>query len=784
VKKLIFLVFILLLSFCSSDSGETTNENIESQLLEEIPSPESKITISETQKNENSASEAKEIEEETSEVEESEEYYQILDEENLPNDLEYIPGTFLAEHCFFEGSIEGVYYEEESLSDLGIEEELNQTYFTKTQQYQDGNILCSPNGHVYFSIGGDILQTSDIFKPESQRRDLYGLSFYDRIFSFYDVAPDAQNGLWGQWIQAPDSHPFGPGGGSIEGGLYVNHKVGRTKFPKYMASGATQFYSPDSSYYGWGFFERRTDCECYGGIQITNRVLNTPNLISFDEQQNTFDDDGGIYFGHGWFALPLIGGDYRELVEEPSEDIGKLTWTFFMNSAQFSGPTWAYVPEFWYRRMDTWNIYESYADYSDQTKEIAKKYLQGEISQEELDGYISNLDWYRDSANNYDYENEDPFWVEEKNTLAYKTQSYAAMGSEMEPVPAFSYRDNNGDLFVKVFPPNVPNKKDKEFFTLDGRFYDVRLYNHFQDLLSGKKDFSQTSIDDYSDQLIIEEGQKANPSLSPTALSLEDVGDLSEFSSFTMEWNLRLKAEQNEYGETNTYWDWSGVNENQRDVNTYYKVTEADNIEDFRFIPVSRDQVPEELIDLQYSNLENVVNFTPHIESESDLELEQTVMENDLENFGINTDPINYTCWLCDSDGCDETIYETFLDDGSTVRYRWYRFKDQPTFQELKIDYPDVYTTEYLDELQKQIENIQSNWDSNQEFIPTPKSLSKVRLAELDHGLIVEPPEGLEVGWVPIVIEVFHPNGEAQNDIAFLEIELDEDVYGGYVSGR
>jgi len=90
----------------------------------------------------------------------------------------------------------------------------------------------------------------------------------------------------------------------------------------------------------------------------------------------------------------------------------------------------------------------------------------------------------------------------------------------------------------------------------------------------------------------------------------------------------------------------------------------------------------------------------------------------------------------------------------------------------------------YLDELQKQIENIQSNWDSNQEFIPTPKSLSKVRLAELDHGLIVEPPEGLEVGWVPIVIEVFHPNGEAQNDIAFLEIELDEDVYGGYISGR
>jgi len=112
VKKLFFLVFILLLSFCSSDSGETSNENIESQLLEEIPSPESEIITSETQKDENPGPEAEEIEEETTEVEESEEYYEIIDEENLPDDSEHIPGTFLAEHCFFEGRIAGEYYEE------------------------------------------------------------------------------------------------------------------------------------------------------------------------------------------------------------------------------------------------------------------------------------------------------------------------------------------------------------------------------------------------------------------------------------------------------------------------------------------------------------------------------------------------------------------------------------------------------------------------------------------------------------------------------------------------
>jgi len=95
VKKFSFLVFILLLNFCSSDSEETTNENIESQLLEEIPSPESEIITSETQKDENPGPEAEEIEEETTEDEESKEYYEIIDEENLPDDSEHIPGTFL-----------------------------------------------------------------------------------------------------------------------------------------------------------------------------------------------------------------------------------------------------------------------------------------------------------------------------------------------------------------------------------------------------------------------------------------------------------------------------------------------------------------------------------------------------------------------------------------------------------------------------------------------------------------------------------------------------------------
>ena len=78
-----------------------------------------------------------------------------------------------------------------------------------------------------------------------------------------------------------------------------------------MASGANKFYNGNSTYSGWGFYERRCDCADFGGVQLTNKVLNLPNAIHFDEDQEEYAEDGGIYFGHGWFALPVFSGEER-----------------------------------------------------------------------------------------------------------------------------------------------------------------------------------------------------------------------------------------------------------------------------------------------------------------------------------------------------------------------------------------------------------------------------------------------------------------------------------------
>ena len=72
-----------------------------------------------------------------------------------------------------------------------------------------------------------------------------------------------------------------------------------------------------------------------------------------------------------------------------------------------------------------------------------------------------------------------------------------------------------------------------------------------------------------------------------------------------------------------------------------------------------------------------------------------------------------------------------------------------------------------------------SEWSVKQEFLPVPKTLDNLHLVELDHGLVVSPPEGYEKGWVPIVLEVVGSYGVYETGISFLELEG-----FGEISGR
>jgi hypothetical protein len=86
--------------------------------------------------------------------------------------------------------------------------------------------------------------------------------------------------------------------------------------------------------------------------------------------------------------------------------------------------------------------------------------------------------------------------------------------------------------------------------------------------------------------------------------------------------------------------------------------------------------------------------------------------------------------------------FEAKLGDGSVATYFWYRFADQPAL--LNADLTDAER----ENLQKRVEAIHRQWKNDRDYLPPPAS---GKLADLDPAVIVTPPKGLEIGYVPIV---------------------------------
>ncbi len=82
------------------------------------------------------------------------------------------------------------------------------------------------------------------------------------------------------------------------------------------------------------------------------------------------------------------------------------------------------------------------------------------------------------------------------------------------------------------------------------------------------------------------------------------------------------------------------------------------------------------------------------------------------------------------------------LADHSVVTYFWYRFVDQPSFQQYS------WTAEKKAKLQDLIEKFHANWPIDRDYMTPP---TRGKLVALDPALLVAPPKGFEVGYVPIV---------------------------------
>jgi hypothetical protein len=82
------------------------------------------------------------------------------------------------------------------------------------------------------------------------------------------------------------------------------------------------------------------------------------------------------------------------------------------------------------------------------------------------------------------------------------------------------------------------------------------------------------------------------------------------------------------------------------------------------------------------------------------------------------------------------------LVDGSVVTYSWYRFVDQPSFQQYH------WSEAKKANLQALVEKLHKTWPIDRDYMAPP---TRGELVDLDPGLFVTPPAGLEAGYVPIV---------------------------------
>jgi hypothetical protein len=103
-------------------------------------------------------------------------------------------------------------------------------------------------------------------------------------------------------------------------------------------------------------------------------------------------------------------------------------------------------------------------------------------------------------------------------------------------------------------------------------------------------------------------------------------------------------------------------------------------------------------------------------------------------------------CWK--KPGPKAGPFQVKLGDGSVVMYSWYRFVDQPALQDADLSDAEKHR------LQAIVEKIHTQWTAEKEYMPPP---TMGTLAALDAALMVTPPRGLEIGYVPIVTRQFNP---------------------------
>ncbi len=290
---------------------------------------------------------------------------------------------------------------------------------------------------------------------------------------------------------------------------------------------------------------------------------------------------------------------------------------------------------------------------------------------------------------------------------------------EINTVPSFEWEDEEGNIYIKIPKLQFPmDENGRSVLVQDVTYYSKgALFDYLLEWKNSGKAYSGK----------FDESQSWKPKLSPRAIKLDqrdgkqnqqkDLTQLDEvFETFITDSNaFGLVWIHNSFAEPGNFPQYFKQQGDER-------------------IPVKVEDVPDDLIQKTF----------PEAETESQYVNWRNGNEIVEGNFIIDKKAPYATpstgAWA--NPGPTSDAFTAHLKDGSKVTYKWYRFVDQPSFQYLR------WSDKEKDDLQQFVEQLHRHWGADQEYMAPPSTGS---LVALDPALLVTPPRGMEVGYVPIV---------------------------------
>lgn len=291
---------------------------------------------------------------------------------------------------------------------------------------------------------------------------------------------------------------------------------------------------------------------------------------------------------------------------------------------------------------------------------------------------------------------------------------------EINTVPSIEMTDHKGDLYIKIpqlqFPINDNRQsvlvQDVTYYSKDALFIHVLAWKNGGVAHSGKFDQAHTWKPKLNPRPVsLDQGASLNKGGEKLA-GLEDILEtfVTGGNAFGLQWKDNNTAKVGRFPQ-------------------YFK-----KVGDQR-VAVDPESVPKSLREKEFAKAGTESHYINWRDGN------KIVAGNFRIDKSLPYSSPNTGAWA--NTGSASGPFSVELKDGSTVTYRWYRFVDQPTLKALG------YTIEEKQSLQRLVEEIHLHWTIGREYMMPPTS---GKLVAVDPALIVTPPSGMEVGYVPIVI--------------------------------